>query len=242
MIDFEIIPAIDLLDGRVVRLYQGDYNRETIFSTDPIDTAKKWQDLGASRIHIVDLNGAKEGSLHHKNVIDKVVSNLSIPVQLGGGLRTIESVNEILNLGVQRVILGSVIVTNPDLVSDVITKYGDAIICGLDAKDGFIMVQGWEKSSKSDVFEVVEKLISIGAKRFIYTDISRDGTMEGPNIDSLRTFLATSSPSRVIASGGVSSIKDVLELSTMGLEGVIIGKSLYSGAIDFTELANSINR
>ena len=242
MIDFEIFPAIDLLDGSVVRLYQGDYGRETIFSTDPVDTAKKWEDLGASRIHIVDLNGAREGSLHHINVIDKMVNKLSIPVQLGGGLRTMESVNEVLNLGVQRVILGSVILADPDLISEAITRFGDSIICGLDAKNGFIMVQGWEKASNSDVFEVAEKLSSIGAQRFIYTDISRDGTMEGPNIDSLSTFLAFSSPSRVIASGGVSSIKDVLKLSTMGLEGVIIGKSLYSGAIDFTELTNSINR
>ena len=241
MIDFELIPAIDLLDSKVVRLYQGDYSSQTVFSSDPVDTAKKWETMGAERIHIVDLNGAREGSIHHLRVIDKIVNQVSVPIQLGGGLRTLGAIQEVLDLGVQRVVIGRVIVADPTIAFEAISTFGDQIICGLDAKNGSIMVEGWEKESTSDVFSISKELTSRGAKRFIYTDILRDGTMAGPNIDELSKFLAASSPSSVIASGGVSSIKDVVNLSVMGLEGVIIGKSLYSGAIDFVELKNILN-
>ena len=241
MIDFELIPAIDLLDSKVVRLYQGDYSSQTVFSSDPVDTAKKWETMGAERIHIVDLNGAREGSIHHLRVIDEIVNQVSVPIQLGGGLRTLEAIQEVLNLGVQRVVIGSVIVADPTIAFDAISTFGDRIICGLDAKNGSIMVEGWEKESTSDVFSISKELTSRGARRFVYTDISRDGTMAGPNIDELSKFIVASSPSNVIASGGVSSIEDVVDLSVMGLEGVIIGKSLYSGAIDFVELKNILD-
>ena len=235
---FEIIPAIDIIDGKCVRLEQGDYSKETIFCENPIEVAQNWEKIGAKRIHIIDLDGAKAGQPINLDLIDKIVKNISIPVQLGGGIRNMENISKIFSLGVDRIILGSAAVMNTDLVKKSCEKYGNKIIISLDSKKGEIAIEGWTQETGISIFDLADKLINIGVKHIIYTDIVRDGMLEGPNLEGI-IALAKHIPIPLIVAGGISSYSDITTLkalSHLGIEGCIVGKALYTKKIDLSQI------
>jgi phosphoribosylformimino-5-aminoimidazole carboxamide ribotide isomerase len=227
----EIIPAIDLRDGKCVRLYQGDYDRETVYSDDPVAMAKHWQSLGASRLHVVDLDGARAGQLMNSIVINSIVQALNIPIELGGGIRDLDTIEQLLNLGINRVILGTVAVENPSLVQNACAKYGEGIVVGIDARDGYVRTRGWEEKTSVTAIDLARQMEMLGARRFIYTDISRDATLTEPNFESTAELQAIIN-SPIIASGGVASIGHLLRLNQLGVESAIIGQALYTGTLD----------
>ncbi|MCX5991144.1 MAG: 1-(5-phosphoribosyl)-5-[(5-phosphoribosylamino)methylideneamino]imidazole-4-carboxamide isomerase [Chloroflexi bacterium] len=230
----EVIPSIDLKGGRCVRLYQGDYKRETVFSDDPVGTARQWESLGAPRLHLIDLDGAAKGEPCHSKAISEIAGALKIPVQVGGGIRQIEVIRRLLKKGVQRVILGTVAMENPVLVKEACQQYGEAIIIGIDAREGYVATQGWQKKTTITALALIQQMITLGARRFIYTDILRDGTLTQPNFEAIAELVKeTSLP--IIASGGVTSISHLRELSQLGVEGAIIGRALYTGDIKLEE-------
>ena len=233
----KIFPAIDLRDGKAVRLYQGDYDQMTVYSEDPVDVARSFKKKGASCLHLVDLDGARAKKPVNLEVIKKIVAAVKIPVELGGGIRTMENIDEVLSLGVRRVILGSVAVQNPALVKEACAKYGDRIVVGIDAKDGIVAVDGWGVSGNVEASVLAKKMAEAGVKTIIYTDISRDGTLSGCNVEATAK-LAEVSGINVVASGGVSNIEDIkalLPYADKGIEGVIVGKSIYTGSLDLQE-------
>jgi phosphoribosylformimino-5-aminoimidazole carboxamide ribotide isomerase len=235
MTPFEIIPAIDLLDGQVVRLTQGDYQKvETYQQLSPSEWAKRFTDFGAKRIHIVDLNGAKEGKLANAKAIESIRKATSCKLELGGGVRDFSTVNSLIELGVDWVILGSLLIKNIELSHDLIHAFPQRIIAGLDAKGSDIAIEGWLESSGTSIFSMIETLNNWPIASIIYTDISKDGMLTGPNIDAL-TQVAHASGHPIIASGGVGTtahIESVRQLSDKGISGIIVGKALLSGAID----------
>jgi phosphoribosylformimino-5-aminoimidazole carboxamide ribotide isomerase len=238
----DVIPAIDLLNGRCVRLYQGDYEQSQIFAEEPVTVAQSWEAQGAQWLHLVDLDGAKTGEPVNLNVIAQIVETLKIPVQVGGGLRTPERVASFLEMGVQRVILGTVAVENPDLVAQLCQTYPGQIVVGIDAREGMVATRGWLETSTVSAITLGQRAASEGAAAIIYTDIQRDGTLEGPNLPQLREMAAAVSVP-VIASGGVSSLTDILSLlalEPMGVSGVIVGKALYTGNLSLTEALRAI--
>jgi phosphoribosylformimino-5-aminoimidazole carboxamide ribotide isomerase len=238
----EVIPAIDLLGGNCVRLYQGDYGQSEIFGEDPVSMAKKWQDQGATRLHLVDLDGAKTGEPVNLAVIAKVVAALEIPVQVGGGLRDRHRVAQLLSLGVRSAILGTVAVENPDLVGEVCAEFPGQIIVGIDARNGKVATKGWLETSEVEAVELAGRMAKLGAAAIIYTDIHRDGTMQGPNIDALRE-LATHIDIPVIASGGISSVTDLLNLlrlEAIGVNGAIVGRAIYTGDVVLKEAIRAV--
>jgi len=230
----EIIPAIDLKGGKCVRLYQGDYNQETVFSQDPVDVAKHWQSLGARRIHIVDLDGAAKGKICHFDVIASIADAVKIPIQVGGGIRTIKSIERLLGVGVERVILGTVAIEKQDMVEEGCKRYGSRIIAGVDARNGYVATRGWIESSKITAVELIQCMKSIGVGRFIYTDISRDGTLTEPNFDAIDE-LVSAVDAKIIAAGGIASIEHLRKLSALGVEGAVVGRALYTGHVDLKE-------
>ena len=237
----EVIPAIDLLDGRCVRLYQGDYEQSQVFNENPLEVALQFQNQGATRLHVVDLDGAKEGNSVNLDVISEIVKNLTIPVQVGGGLRNKESIERLFNLGVERAIVGTVAVENPELVKQLCEEFPQKIAIGIDARDGKVATKGWLETSTVEATDLAQQ-ISDKAAAIIYTDISRDGTLVGPNMEALRE-VAEISPVPVIASGGISSLTDLLGLlsvESLGVNGVIVGKAIYTGAVDLTEAIQAI--
>ncbi|WP_017294781.1 1-(5-phosphoribosyl)-5-[(5-phosphoribosylamino)methylideneamino]imidazole-4-carboxamide isomerase [Geminocystis herdmanii] len=237
----EVIPAIDLLAGRCVRLYQGDYEQSQIFNENPLEVALQWESQGATRLHLVDLDGAKEGTTVNLDVIRSIVQHLTIPVQVGGGLRDRISVERLFDLGVERSIVGTVAVENPDLVQELCEAYPHKIAVGIDARNGKVATKGWLETSTVEATDLAQR-ISDKAAAIIYTDISRDGTLVGPNLESLRE-LAQVSKIPVIASGGISSLTDLLSLlslESLGVTGVIVGKALYTGKVDLKEAIGSI--
>ena len=240
-----IIPAIDIRGGKCVRLFQGDYNQETVYSDFPADQAKKFQEDGASLIHLVDLDGAKAGKPVNLEVVRSICSAVTIPCELGGGIRTVEDAKAAFDAGIHRVILGTTACENPHLVKDFISTFGaDRVVMGIDAKGGRVAVKGWLETSSVDVFELIAKLEEMGVTRFIYTDISTDGALSGPNLDSVAAVCSRVPRCGVIASGGISSAKDVKNLRELGkdnLEGVIVGKALYAGKTTFRELDEAAN-
>jgi phosphoribosylformimino-5-aminoimidazole carboxamide ribotide isomerase len=230
----EVIPAIDLLGGNCVRLYQGDYAQSQVFGQDPVAVAKQWQDQGATRLHLVDLDGAKSGEPVNLPVIAKVTEALDIPVQVGGGLRDRARVQQLLNLGVQRAILGTVAVEKPELVGELCQEFPGQIVVGIDARNGKVATKGWLETSEVEATELAGRMAKLGAAAIIYTDIHRDGTLQGPNMAALRE-LAESIDIPVIASGGVSSIRDLvnlLKLVPIGVTGAIVGRAIYTGDVD----------
>ncbi|MGA1621291.1 MAG: 1-(5-phosphoribosyl)-5-[(5-phosphoribosylamino)methylideneamino]imidazole-4-carboxamide isomerase [Synechocystis sp.] len=238
----EILPAIDLLGGKCVRLYQGDYNQSQVYHEDPVAVAQQWQAQGASRLHLVDLDGAKTGEPVNLTAIAAIVKALEIPVQVGGGLRHRDQVKQLLDLGVGRVILGTIAVENPDLVGQLCAEFPGQIVVGIDARNGKVATRGWLETSTVDAGELAKRMETLGAAAIIYTDIHRDGTMTGPNIEALRE-LALSLTLPVIASGGVSKLRDLLSLLSLeshGVNGVIIGKALYTGDIQLEEAIRAI--
>lgn len=227
----EIIPAVDIKGGRCVRLYQGDFRQETVFPSTPLAFALRWQELGASRLHVVDLDGAAKGEPVNWPVVQQIVSNLKIPVQLGGGMRRLETVKKALDMGAQRVILGTVAIEDTGLVTEACARYGPAIIIGIDARDGIVSTRGWTTQSKMSAEELIVAMAALGAQRFICTDISTDGTLQGPNFEALAHLKkVTSLP--LIASGGVSSLDHLEKLAALGVEGAIVGKAFYTGDLD----------
>jgi phosphoribosylformimino-5-aminoimidazole carboxamide ribotide isomerase len=230
----EIIPAIDLKGGKCVRLYQGDYSKETVFSVDPVATALKWQEQGASWLHLVDLDGAAAGEVRNTQAIEDIVKNTSLHVELGGGIRRADVVEQLIKLGVKRVILGTVAVEQIELTRRIIKKFGEAIVVGIDARDSYVTTHGWMKISTMTVLELSQAMAAIGASRIIYTDVKRDGTLTEPNYDTTAELVRTLKIP-VVASGGVSSIEHIRKLAALGAEGVIIGKALYTGDIDLKE-------
>ena len=226
-----IFPAIDLRGGKCVRLIQGDFDKETVYSDDPQATALKWQAAGAKFLHVVDLDGARAGSPQNLDAIKKILAAVEIPIEVGGGIRTLDDAEKILSLGVRRVILGSVAVENISLVEEAAKKFGDKIVVGIDARDGFVAVHGWEKSSAVRAEDLAKKIVAAGVKTIIYTDISKDGMLSGVDA-KIFSALAKSSGAEVVASGGVKSLEDITALMAAGVAGVIVGKAIYSGALD----------
>ena len=233
-----IFPAIDIRGGKCVRLIKGDFNQETVFSDRPEIMAKKWQDEGGKYLHLVDLDGALAGKSQNLATVEMILKTVDIPVELGGGIRTMENIETVLDMGVSRVILGSVAVKNPQLVKDACKKYGsERIVVGIDAKDGIVAVDGWGVSGNVEAKELAKKMALGGVKHIIYTDISSDGTLSGVNAQATAE-IARYSGVKVVASGGVSSIEDIKLLKQYeadGIEGVIVGKSIYTGSLSLPE-------
>lgn len=232
-----IYPAIDIKDGKCVRLFKGKMDEVTVFSDGPVEMAKKWEEAGARFLHVVDLDGAVEGEPQNLEIVRKIVAAVSVPVQLGGGIRSFESVEEALSAGVRRVILGTIAVKDPALLQKVVGLYGESIAVGIDAREGKVAVSGWIENTPLDAVAVAKRMENVGVKRVIYTDIERDGTLIGPNLSGLRKLLeSTTIP--IIASGGISVVSDIQklkELEGLGLEGAIIGRALYVGTISLRE-------
>ncbi|MEI7643633.1 MAG: 1-(5-phosphoribosyl)-5-[(5-phosphoribosylamino)methylideneamino]imidazole-4-carboxamide isomerase [Chloroflexales bacterium] len=230
----ELIPAIDLKDGRCVRLYQGDFAQATVYGEDPVAMARRWADLGATRLHVVDLDGAKAGRPVNTDAVQGIVRALKIPVQLGGGLRCEEDIIAALALGVERVILGTAAVAQSDMVARVAARFGDQIIVGVDARDGLVATDGWTSTANVRATDLVDQVAALGVRRVIYTDISRDGTLTEPNFAALAELIRPGGPA-IIASGGIATTAHLLRLAQLGAEGTIVGKALYTGAIDLAE-------
>ncbi len=230
----EIIPAIDLRGGKCVRLYQGDYSQETVFSDDPVSMAFRWRDAGAGRLHLVDLDGAAAGKLCNASVIGEIVRQVQLPVQTGGGIRSIETMENLLELGVARMILGTVALEEPELVKEACLRFGEKIVVSIDARDGYVRGRGWIEEGKLTIEEVIRQMESNGVKRFIFTDISRDGTLTEPNFAEIARFKSlTRIP--VIAAGGIASVEHLRKLAKTGVEGAIVGRAIYTGDIDLKE-------
>ena len=231
----EVIPSIDLRDGNCVRLYQGDYEKETIYSRDPLAVALRWEQLGAPRIHVVDLDGASSGVQANLDMLQKLGHSMDAPLQVGGGIRDIASAENILGFGVQRIVLGTTAVENPSLVAQACRRFGtEAVVVGVDARGGVVAVRGWRKSSSITAIELIHQMEDLGVRRFVYTDISRDGTLSEPNFQTIEKLIESCS-ARILASGGISSIEHLQRLASLGVEGAIIGKALYTGDIDLKE-------
>ena len=238
----EVIPAIDLLEGRCVRLYQGDYSRSQIFDENPSLVAKQWVDQGAMRLHVVDLDGAKTGEPINLPAIEAIVGAVPVPIQVGGGLRDRARVAQMLDMGVQRVILGTVAVENAQLVAELCQEFPGQIVVGIDARNGKVATRGWLETSEVAAGDLAQQMALLGAAAIIYTDIHRDGTLEGPNIEALRE-LATRISIPTIASGGVSSLTDLLSLlalEPLGVSGAIVGRALYTGDVSLTEAIQAV--
>ena len=238
----DVIPAIDLLGGRCVRLFQGDYEQSQVFDDDPAAVARRWADQGATRIHLVDLDGAKAGKPENWQAITEIVKAVDVPVQVGGGLRDRDRVKALFDLGVQYAILGTVAVENPELVGELSSAFPGRVFVGIDARDGKVATRGWIETSTVMAEDLARRMGDMGAAAIIYTDIKRDGTLKGPNLEALRA-LAEKINTPVIASGGVSSMADLLSLlgvAPLGVSGVIIGKALYTGNVDLKEALKAI--
>ena len=233
-----IYPAIDLKDGKCVRLYKGDMNQATIFNDSPANQAKSFEDQGFKFIHVVDLDGAIAGSSANEKSVKSILKTVNIPVQLGGGIRNIDTIEKWLDLGINRVIIGTAALKNPELVKSAAKKFPGKIIVGIDAKNGMVAVEGWVSESNISVTHLAKKFEDAGVAAIIYTDINRDGTMTGVDLEGTKK-LAESINIPVIASGGVASIEDIIKLKTLekyGIEGVIVGKALYEKKINISEL------
>lgn len=234
---FVIYPAIDIRNGKCVRLTQGDYDQETVYHEDPVEVAKAWEAQGAKWIHLVDLDGAKAGYPVNEALIGRIAAAVQVPVQIGGGLRTFENVKKLLELGVSRVIIGTAAVENQEFAEKVLETYGDQVAVGIDARDGYVATRGWLEMSQIKAEDLAIHFAKKGAKTFIFTDISRDGMMGGPNVEAI-VSIAKASGQSVIASGGVSTYEDLILLSQHtadGVSGAITGKALYSKAIELSK-------
>lgn len=230
----KIYPAIDLFEGKAVRLYKGDYAQMTVYNEDPAAVAADFKAKGAGCIHMVDLEGAKAGTTPNLATICRVKEQTGLFCQVGGGIRSLETVSKYLDAGLDRVILGTAAVTDPDFAKAAVDAYGEKIAIGVDIKDGFVAVKGWTEKSSLEAFDFCGQMEKIGIKTLICTDISKDGAMQGPNAD-LYAALSKQLGMDIIASGGVSNMEDIRRLAAMGLHGAIVGKAYYTGAVDLKE-------
>lgn len=243
MSEFILYPAIDLKDGQAVRLYKGDYDQMTVYDKDPASVARRFKEAGASFIHVVDLDGAKEGSQKNRSVIEAIVQASGLPVQVGGGIRTGETLEALFSAGVERAILGTAAVNQPDFVRAALKEYGEKIAIGIDAKDGMVAVNGWLETSSITAIELGRELKAAGATRVIFTDIARDGTLTGPNIPAI-VEMAEKTGLGVIASGGIKETNDLIELAkyrNSGVIGSIIGKAIYNGNIELADAIREVD-
>ena len=237
----EVIPAVDIRNGKCVRLYQGDYGRETVFSDDPVAIAVQWKELGASRIHVVDLDGAASGEIHNLNIIRDIVGAMLIPTQLGGGIRDLETIETLLKAGVERVILGTAAVVDQNLVRETLKRFRESVIIGIDVREGYAATHGWLQDTGEVAVELGKAMVEMGARRFIYTDITRDGTLTEPNFAAVSEMIeAVGVP--VIAAGGIASLNHLKMLSKLGAEGAIIGKALYTGDIKLKQALEEVDK
>lgn len=233
----QIYPAIDIIDGKAVRLSQGKFDDVTVFNDSPADVAKEWVDAGATYIHIVDLDGARYGKTFVIDIIKNIKSKYDIKIETGGGVRTMKDIDDRINAGASRVIIGTAAVKNPDLVKEAVKKCGDMIAVGVDAKNGMVAVSGWEEVSDITAVDLCLKMKSYGINTIIYTDISKDGMMSGPNIESTEELIEKTGMD-IIASGGVTDMDDIENVDNINAAGVIIGKALYNGALNLGDVIN----
>lgn len=237
----EIIPAIDLKGGKCVRLYQGDYSRETVFSEDPAGMARHWAGFGVPRLHVVDLDGADKGEVSNLSHVRAIVKAVAVPIELGGGIRNLDTMQKLLDVGVSRLILGTAAVEEPGTVQEACRRFGEAIVVGVDARDGLVATRGWRQQTSITAIRLMKDMITQGVKRFIYTDISRDGTLTYPNYDAFAALVAEVDVP-IVASGGVSSVEHLLKLKQLGAEGAIIGRALYTKDLDLAEALAALGR
>lgn len=234
-----IYPAIGIKDGKCVRLFKGQFSDVTVYGDSPAEIARKWESLGGEFIHVVDLDGALKGHGVNAAQIKEICESVKVPVQTGGGIRTMEDIEEKLACGINRVIIGTKAVSDSDFVKQAVKKYGSKIVIGIDAKDGMVAIEGWEKTSNFTAVEFAKKMAAIGAQTIVYTDIATDGTLAGPNIQAM-TEMTKSVDADIIASGGVGSIDHIKALAGTGVEGVIVGKALYTGNVNLTEAIKAV--
>lgn len=231
-----IIPAIDLKDGQVVRLTQGNLHQATVYSSDPAGTARRWQDQGAPLLHVVDLNGAFEGEPKNLSPIEAIVNAVSIPIQVGGGIRSLDAVRMYLGVGVKRVVMGTTALRHRQLVEEILDIFPERVVVSIDAKNGLVATDGWKTVTDITAREAVKSLEGLALAAVMYTDIVKDGMLAGPNIPSLKLIMEAA-PVPIIASGGVASLEDIVAIKALGpkVEGVILGKALYEGKMDLTQ-------
>jgi phosphoribosylformimino-5-aminoimidazole carboxamide ribotide isomerase len=230
----EVIPAIDLRGGRCVRFAQGDYDRETQFSDDPVGVARRWEDEGAKRIHVVDLDGAREGRPVNNEIVERIIDAVAVPVQVAGGVRTLDAVQTWLDAGADRVVLGTAAVRDPELAREAARSHPDRVIVSIDARGDSVAVEGWTGETKLKAATFLQTLAAMGVPRFVYTDIDRDGMLDSPNFEMVETMVAASGRP-LIAAGGVAQVSDLVRLAELGVEGAIVGMALYDGRVDLAE-------
>ena len=237
----EIIPAIDLIEGRCARLYQGDYSRMTVYDGDPAEVARRWESMGARRVHVVDLDGARAGEPRNLDVIRRIADAVGVPVQMGGGIRDLDAVRQALSAGVQRVMLGTAAARNPRVVKDALAEFGeDAVVAAADSRDGQVAVSGWTRESGVRAVDLVRRMSAAGVRTFLCTDISRDGTLSGPNCELMRE-LAGVAGAGVIAAGGIGAVEHLAALAETGVGGAVIGKALYTGDVNLSDAIRAVS-
>ena len=239
----EIIPAVDIKEGKCVRLRQGDRLQEIIYAEDPVLMAQRWEDMGAKLLHIVDLDGAWAGKPQNLSVIQRIISTLNIPLQVGGGIRDYLAIERYLDLGIERIILGSSVLKNPYFIEESCGRYPNKILLGIDTKKDCLAYDGWERVSERKAMDVALQFQRLSLRAFIFTDIYRDGMLKGPNIEAIEQF-AQKINKPILAAGGIKTLEDIMDLmrlESIGLEGIIIGRSLYEGTLDLKEALERIN-
>jgi phosphoribosylformimino-5-aminoimidazole carboxamide ribotide isomerase len=236
-----ILPAIDIKGGQCVRLYQGDYAQVTTYDAEPVQVAQRWQSAGASWLHVVDLDGAAAGHPVNIEVIRRIRAGTVLRIELGGGMRLLAHMQQMFDLGIDRVILGTVALTDRALLAETLARWGERIAVGLDARNGRVAIAGWRETSQVQAASLAVELSASGVQRFIYTDIARDGALKGPNLEGLRQIQQVIT-CPLIASGGVASLDDLRSLAALGIEGTIVGKALYTGDVDLAKAIQEIER
>lgn len=235
-----VYPAIDIRNGKAVRLIEGDFDRETVFDADPVDAALRWQEQGAEWIHIVDLDGARDGIRANGAVIERIRDAVSARLQLGGGMRNMDALTAAHGMGVDRTVIGSAAVSNPELIPEAVAAFGSAIAVGLDAREGRVATRGWTEQTSIAVTEIAQRVADQGVEHIVFTDIGRDGRLEGPNLDALQDLVDRQLTS-IIASGGIGSLDDIRNVVRTGAAGVIIGAALYHRHFTLTEALEIAN-
>jgi len=230
----EVIPAIDLRAGRCVRLIQGDYDREIVFSDDPVAIARRWADDGARRLHVVDLDGAREGRPVNAETVQRIIEAVALPVEVGGGVRDLDAIEGWLTAGADRVVLGTAATRDPDLAAEACRRHGERIVVSIDARDGIVAAEGWRETTGERAEGLLRRLVDAGIGRFVYTDIARDGMLTSPNFEAIEA-LAGVSDAAIIAAGGVAEVAHLVRLAELDIEGAIVGRALYDGGVDLKE-------
>lgn len=234
-----IYPAVDIYDGRCVRLKEGNIEKMEVYYENPVDAAKMWEQKGAEALHIIDLNGAFSGKMGNNAVVEEIINAVNIPVQLGGGLRNAKDIRTAFNTGAERVIIGTAAVLDEELLETGLKDYVDKIIVSIDAKDGYVAIKGWVNISEFSAYNFAGKIVGKGIRNIVYTDISRDGLLKGPNFDGIEKMCNVEG-ARIIASGGITTIDDILAIREAGAEGIIIGKALYAGVLKLEDALKAV--